>query len=396
MANIEDYIDWRGDITFDYDPFNVVDNLILSQFAYIDFEGVFPEGREWYPLTLKECSDRFFALHTEEEILARTTSTKMMPFVMRQAAETKRFSGVRVLGYENHLDTEKSIQMSVVTFLLDNFTAYVAFRGTDNSFAGWKEDFELSYSSETGGQTLAVEYLNRNFSKTNMGLYVGGHSKGGNFAIYAGAFCEPAVRRQIAVVFANDAPGFREEVTDTPGYREIAPRIVSIIPEESIIGTLLETAQVTHIVRSSAKGIMQHAARSWQVKGNHFEETESRSESSLMVESTLEKWINEVDDEQRMSFVEALFSLLDSTGKSSFGEMSKDKFGAIQTILQTTINMPKEERAMFLDVLWRLVRSGTDTALDSLKKQAKKLVGLPEEEQEKLLPENSGDDKPQP
>ena len=35
MANIMDYMDWRGDLSFEADEFNEVDNLILSQLAYV-------------------------------------------------------------------------------------------------------------------------------------------------------------------------------------------------------------------------------------------------------------------------------------------------------------------------------------------------------------------------
>lgn len=40
MANIMDYMDWRGDLSFEADEFNEVDNLILAQLAYVDFEGI--------------------------------------------------------------------------------------------------------------------------------------------------------------------------------------------------------------------------------------------------------------------------------------------------------------------------------------------------------------------
>ena len=42
MANMLDYVDWRGDIPFTQVPLNEVDNLILSQLCYIDFEGIVP------------------------------------------------------------------------------------------------------------------------------------------------------------------------------------------------------------------------------------------------------------------------------------------------------------------------------------------------------------------
>ena len=45
MANIMDYVAWRGDLSFLESPFNEVDNLILTQIAFIDFEGIVPEDQ---------------------------------------------------------------------------------------------------------------------------------------------------------------------------------------------------------------------------------------------------------------------------------------------------------------------------------------------------------------
>ena len=42
MANLMDYLDWRGDLTFEQAPFNEVDNLILAQLVYVEFEGIVP------------------------------------------------------------------------------------------------------------------------------------------------------------------------------------------------------------------------------------------------------------------------------------------------------------------------------------------------------------------
>ena len=44
MANILDYIDWRGDLSFDVSPFNEVDGLILSQLSYVIFDGILTGG----------------------------------------------------------------------------------------------------------------------------------------------------------------------------------------------------------------------------------------------------------------------------------------------------------------------------------------------------------------
>ena len=269
--------------------------------------------------------------------------------------------------------------MAAVTFFLDPHTAYVAFRGTDNTIVGWKEDFELSYLKETSGQRLAVEYLNRYFSSADLTLYVGGHSKGGNFAIYASAFCNPSVKKQIRAIFANDAPGFLEEVSDSPQFQEIQSRVVTILPEESMIGRLLRTGQAQYIVKSSAKGLMQHDLLSWQVIGNHLEDAASRSGASLFVEDTLQNWLDKIDDQQRRTFVEALFSFFESTGHETFEQIRKNSFSSMQKMLEATKTMPKEDRDQMVNILWQLVKSGTNTMLGNLISSVSPFKSLPEE-----------------
>ncbi len=382
MANLDDYIGWRGDISFDYDPFNEVDNLVFSVLAYAELDGILMSTDLQTQVSLKDLSDAFFKAHPEEELLSRDVLTKNFPLLLRSAGSSVRFQDVRACAYENHVSTETDAQMSAVTFLLDDRTAYVAFRGTDNSVVGWKEDFELSYLSETTGQKLAVAYLNRLFADTDLTLYVGGHSKGGNFAVYASAFCREEVKRQIRQIYSNDGPGFREEITKSGAYREIAGRIVSIIPENSIIGTLLDTTQAQYIVKSSRKGIMQHDALSWQIYGRHFEVVTGRSGSSRFMENTIDNWVGSMDDAKRRSFVEDLFSFFEITGHDTFEEIKNHGFSSVKSIWQYTKELPAEDRSRFLDTLGQLVKSGKDTAWEKFKEQLLGKNTLDEEEKE--------------
>ena len=375
MANIEDYIGWRGDVSFDYDPFNEVDNLIMASLAYVDFENVLDDREA--PVPVGELDARYFAIHTPEELYAREFFTKTMPFLLTKMAASRRFSGIRAFGYENHIDPKKECQMSVVTLLLDERTAYVSFRGTDDTVVGWKEDFELSYRQRTTGQQLAVDYMNRRFKDTDLTLYVGGHSKGGNFAVYASAFCCPEVKKRIKAIYSNDSPGFISEVAEDPEYQEILGRVVSIVPEETIIGTLLTTTKARHIVKSSAKGILQHDALSWQVYGNHFEEVPKRSDVSLLLESMMGNWLGKLDEKERQVFVEALFGFFENTQKGTFEEIKKNGASSLSRIMQAAITMPKEERETFVRALWELIKSGSDTAVERVKEQFSGMIAMP-------------------
>lgn len=350
---MNEYLRWRGDLTFNCDPFNEVDNLILAQLSYVDFDGIVSEEGE-DKISLSEVNDQYWKMHTEKEILARTSFVNHSPFLLKAAAATKRFGEVKLSGYVNHLKKEAEAQMSAICFELGDGTSYVAFRGTDETIIGWKEDFNLSYMSRTEGQRLAVEYLNRHFKNTAMRLRVGGHSKGGNFAVFAAAYALPQVRAQIEKVYSNDAPGFLEDITGTEEYRRVLEKTINIIPSESIIGRLFESGMKPTVVGSSGKGIFQHDALTWQVMGNRFVHVK-RSDDSLFVEKVLDNWIRNVDVEARRTFVDTVFQVLSAGGGVTMKDVRKSGFSEM---VEAVTKLPREQQKETIKVVRELLRSG--------------------------------------
>ena len=231
MSNIFDYLEFRGDIPLEREPFNEVDNLVLSELAYVSFEGIVPCDGSAVPVA--DVRDAFFAVHPREEIREDSNHIVRAPLLLDGMASGRRFGTAEIMGYADIVDTDEMVQMSAVTFLLSDGTAYVAFRGTDSTVVGWKEDFNMSWLPETEGQRRAVWYLNETGKRLDRPLRVGGHSKGGNFAVYASAFCDSRIRDRIREVYTNDGPGFRPEVMETKEYRSVLPKVISIVPGTS-------------------------------------------------------------------------------------------------------------------------------------------------------------------
>ena len=368
MADILEYLDWRGDIPFDVDPFNDVDNLILAQISYTDLEGVMTQDEE---LPIEEVAGIYFNIHTEEEITARDTFFKLAPFVLRKAAESRRFQGTTIGRYINMISADRQEQYSAVTYRLPNGICYVAFRGTDNSIVGWKEDFNLTFMNETAGQRRAVEYVNYYFGNTDERIVLSGHSKGGNFAVYAGAFCDEEIQNRIEAVYSNDGPGFRDEILARDGYKRILPRVISILPEESIVGVLLSNEYENHIVKSSAKGINQHDPMTWQVYGPGFVEEEHRSESSHLIDKTMMKWLATMNDEDRAAFVDMLFSSIESTGVTTLRDVSDGGLKTIAEIIKSLKSMAPEKQQEFSTSVKRLLKIGSELAVKDVKSKAR-------------------------
>lgn len=363
MPNIFDYLDWRGDLPLSADPFNDVDNLILAELAYTAFDGIVPDSGVRVPL--QEARTAFFNVNSRTEIERSDDILAKTALLMDGMVTGSRYMDTELYSYVNIVDTESDLQMSAITYLLSDGSAYIAFRGTDNTVVGWKEDFNMSYMPETGGQREAIRYLDRVGSELDRPLRVGGHSKGGNFAVYAAAFCRPEIQDKITAVYTNDGPGFRNEVMEAEGYGRIIGKVRSIVPESSVIGLLLKSSTEPLIVDSSAKLLVQHDGMTWQVIRNGFIPAK-QSDIGRFIRDTQTDWLSKLDDDTRKSFVNQLFSILTSTGADTFGEMKDQKLRSLERIFSSAQDMNRDKQKEMLRVAGELLQSGREIAMRSI------------------------------
>lgn len=373
MANMMDYLDWRGDLTFEMSEFNEVDNLILAQLVYVDFDGivagsemVHKENKDtgteaensW--ISLREASEIFWSRHTEEEIMARVSMTKSAAFVMEKMAQTKRFSDIRLWGYVNDISDEEQSQFSVVCVGLPDKSIYVAFRGTDNTITGWREDFNMGYLSETPGQLKAVDYLNGMMTDNYKKIRVGGHSKGGNFAVYASVNCNPKIQKRIIEVYSNDGPGFCHDMIESAAYQKMLPKIHTILPESSIVGMLLEHQESYEVVRSSHSGIQQHDAMSWEVMGASFVYVEAVAAQSIFLDETMKAWLYQLDGEEREQIVDTVFGMIEEANIRTVDDFYHSKWKKVQELLKAKSRLPETKQKLFAKALKLLWKTGND------------------------------------
>jgi len=362
MANIIDYVKWRGDVPYSVDPFNEVDNLIFAELAYIDFVGIVDGPESSDCLTLKEAAELFFHENTMEEALKKNPA----PYTLEAVKDAPRFQNTRVRWYISKLDEEAERQLAIVTFELEDGSSYVAMRGTDGTLVGWKEDFNMAYMAGTAGQLGAVDYLNAHFAEGDRPLRIGGHSKGGNFAMYAAIFCNEPIREKIRWVYSNDGPGFRKQILNTSNYREMSARIYSIIPEDSIVGMLLHNNVKHHVVKSEGSGFNQHDLNNWQLEKNRLLRAEKLSDGSEMLNEVLTTWLEALSDEEIEVFVNGIFDSLNAAGVSTFQEMSEEKLKCYGAALKAAGDLPKEKQQVIKDTIGKLASVGKDVISNSV------------------------------
>ena len=243
--------------------------------------------------------------------------------------------------------------------LPDN-TAYAAFRGTDGTIVGWKEDFNLSWLSGTEGQQKAAEYLSAVGKALGCLLRAGGHSKGGNLAVYAASCCDRPVQDRIMAVYSNDGPGFRPEFTAGEGYRRILPRIISIIPDTSVIGMLMESPAEPKVIRSTASGMVQHDGFTWETERDRFVPA-TLSATSGIIRETLAGWLEQTDDEARRAMTDTVFQLLGATGEETFSGIREGKLKSAEAIAQSVRNLPRGSMQEMVKLISRLGGNGIRT-----------------------------------
>lgn len=366
MANMMDYLDWRGDLSFKASEFNDVDNLILAELVYVDFDGIVPGVDDKEKISLREASRRFFELHTEEEILARVSMTKTAAFVMKKMADTVRFGDILLSQYVNDISDEEQSQFSVMCVTLPDKSLYVSFRGTDNTIVGWREDFNLGYLLETPGQLKALAYLERVAASGYRVVRVGGHSKGGNLAVYAAVKCKSSIQKKIIDVYSNDGPGFRKNVIESDGYQAMLSKIHTILPESSIVGMLLEHQESYVVVKSANSGIQQHDATSWEVLGNSFVYAKDIAAQSILLDATLKAWIYQLDGVEREQIVGTIFGMLEEANIKTVDDFYRSRWKAVQELMKAKSKLPVETQKLLSKAMKLLWTEGNNTVKKSL------------------------------
>ena len=307
MADMLDYIRWRGDLPFTVSPPNEVDAVIFSTLSYIPFRGrtVFhPEEA----IPFSEAVEEFFSYPEPPNYIRAQRDLDLL----KAAGESVRFGNTRITEYRPKFIKEQDTQFAGVTFLLDDGSLFVTFRGTDNTLVGWKEDLSMSFRSVIPSQALAKQYLQDVLMTHSGPVRVSGHSKGGNVAVYAVSQSAPVIRDRVLEVYNQDGPGFSVEFLEDPGYRSILPKIRTYLPQGSMIGVVLYRAEPVIIVQSHETGIMQHDPFSWNICGTAITRMDALNANSRFFRLTMENWLAGFDMDDRVRLVNMLYDLLTS------------------------------------------------------------------------------------
>ncbi len=363
MANIHDYLHWRGDLTTAQAPFNEVDALILAKLAYIPFEEI----------RLRRGSLPIAIGNAAKELLSQPGIEKHVHFdddvqMLQELAESRRFCGMRLSNYVNRFDEESQTQFAAITVQVEDGLRYISYRGTDSTLVGWKENFNMTFTFPVPAQKSALDYLEQTEDMGKGSFILGGHSKGGNLAMYAAAMAEPAMQCRIDTVYNFDGPGFDEKMLDTPGYERICAKMNTFIPQASIVGLLLLHEEKYIVVKSTEKtGIMQHDISSWEVERDHLCYLDKVTNASRFIDRTLKGWVADVDIERREKFIDALYDIVSKTNAHTLHDLDDNWLESAAVILSTYGSLDEDTRKMITSILSLLIKNARENIRPLLK-----------------------------
>ncbi len=341
MSNFIDYLK-NYSSSFKDEPFNEVDSLIFSYLSYLHFTHLLGKTK----IKDLDLKNNLHAIVKD--------SNKNISFI-KAVVKSPRYQDIEIIHPVEDTNKEKEKQFSAITFLLPTNEMYIAFRGTDSTFNGWKEDFNMAFMLPIPSQTEALKYTEKITSLIPRKFYLGGHSKGGNLAVYAASYLESNLNNRLIKVYSHDGPGFIKEFLTTSNYQNIKQKIEKTVPASSIIGMLLFANEHYKIIKSNEKGILEHDPFSWLIDNNHFIILKELSDGTIYTNKVINEWISNLTKKERAIFIDSLFSVLNSTNLTTLDELSKNFIIKIPDIIKAIYNLDDVNKMYLLKTIKSLI-----------------------------------------
>ena len=368
MSNINDYLLWRGDIPISSKfKFNEVDSMILARFSYLLFDRIDMRKNE----TIESISQKMKDIPNEE---FRYNGDKEL---ITYLGQSNRFKDMEVTDYVSNNDKKSEKQFCGITIHISDKEMYISYIGTDSTIYGWKEDFNMSFMDNVPCQIAGKEYAEKVIKKyPDKSVRISGHSKGGNVAIYSAITIPAELQNRVIKVYNYDGPGFSKNIIDKYGNEKIVNKIETYIPQDSVIGRILNHKEKITISLSNEKGIFQHDIYSWQVIKDNLIKLNHNTEISENIDKTLTDWLENTTAEQRKIFVDTVFEIFYSTDANTFGDISKNLSTNISKMLKKYGEISTEDKKVITNMIKIIVTSYINI---KTKKEITKLNNMKEE-----------------
>lgn len=369
--DIFDYVRWRGDLTFYNAPPTSIDALILSQLSYLNFNGIV-KSKFSSRITLSQAATIFEKDDFENRKKLGVLINPKTVDLLFACAKTKRYANLTLCGFVDTLSPKEEEQFSALTFINSGKKypfAFCSFRGTDDSIIGWKEDFNLAYKESVKAQKDAHSYLTSAVKALRRyPVYCGGHSKGGNLAVYAGAKLAERLQKRLRGVFNFDGPGFLREVIREKDFYLVFEKTNSYFPQESIVGMLFEHDAKYYTVKSRGKHLQQHDPFNWETDAQEFVLCKDVEKTSIFFNTVFNDWYLRMPEEKRKEVVEVVFTTILSTNAKTYSELAENWGKTGLKILKSFSKFDREIRESAFDTAIQFLKLAGQALPDFLRK----------------------------
>ena len=343
ISNMMDYLKWRGDLPLSLAPFNEVDALILSMCSYVNYEGLLKDDEA---LPFSDAIHAFLLMPDKFRELGVLIPDEIEGLA-DIASSCPRFHGMRVSDFVNVIDEEREMQFSALTYHLPDGSLFVAYRGTDDSLVGWKEDLNLSLDEGVPGEAAAKDYLERIAKRYEGAIRIGGHSKGGHHALYAAVYASRPTQKRILLAYSHDGPGFPLEVLISKRYAAMQEKLITFLPQSSIVGVVLEHDKSYRYIRSTGDGLYQHDPFSWEVSVDKFVYLREPSHYGKRYGGAIRAWLTSTTIEERRLFVDTFSKMIAVSGAKTLKELRADGIRAFARASKYFVTMEPKNRSEF-------------------------------------------------
>ena len=351
MGNLITYVQQYEAQTFQEKLVTDIDILVLTEIAYLPFDEIVSSSfEEKTAISLNQLGKEFETIKEKEHKNNPFMITKERIQLLDVVSKSLRFKDVKVFGFMNDIDDELTKQFAAVCYQWEEESRWIIFRGTDESLTGWKEDFMMTYSDLIPAQTDAIEYLRKQAELFSGSLNISGHSKGGNLSLYASAMQEEDIQHRIQQIYCWDAPGVHRSILNTEGYQRVVSKAKRYIPQDSIVGLMLESQVPYHIIESQGSGISQHSALMWNIEDDHFVELTELTRNSQLTDQTFKQWTEVVSDEDLKLFFDTFFELIFEMGVETVNDVYYNFRMYMRQFFEKAYQMDTEKREILLRV----------------------------------------------
>lgn len=367
MSHIVSYIKRLQEKTFFDVPFNEVDALVLSQFIYLKLDGVIPTiSQKKESVYLYEIANNM----DYEKVFIDERYRKNNLELFEAMVESKRFRRMKMNYFSDITSILAETQFSAMTVFLEGGPRVVIYRGTDETMVGWKEDFNMIFKEPVTGQSLSAMYLQQISEQFAGDFIVTGHSKGGNFAIYASMNVEDKIQDRIERVYSFDSPGFRPEILGSVDFNKIKDRIIKFLPHSSIFGMLLQSKENYQVVECFSIGLLQHNPYNWQVSENEFKKVDKLDRGSVFLNETYNEWLYGLSEEELHAYSEIWYKVMQDANITTMLQFTKEPGKALISLIDAIKETDDKTKEMAKTLAHGLI----EVARENIRYYAKKYI----------------------